>query len=172
MRTVRSSDRILRGCTWSRGVYLPGGGGSTCPGTALPVNRMADRCKNITLATSLRTVKMKTWSSLLVETFSQINVFFKDVSRSVNEPHPVGCFQLPTVNVSLSFKSFVHLMLKHSKSAVTIELKWHLAGADSGFSGVAPTKRHGPLGPPWIHYWVPTYYLGKFSWKLHQNEEN
>ena len=49
------------GCTWSRGVYLPGGvpgprGEGICPGT-LPVNRMTDRCKNITFATSLRTVK-------------------------------------------------------------------------------------------------------------------
>ena len=48
-------------CTWSRGVYLPGGvpgprGEGICQGT-LPVNRMTDRCKNITFATSLRTVK-------------------------------------------------------------------------------------------------------------------
>ena len=34
------------GCTWSGGVYLVGG--CTCPGTP-PVNRMTDRCKNITL---------------------------------------------------------------------------------------------------------------------------
>ena len=48
------------GCTWSRGVYLVSGGvpglrgvylvpGGTCPGTPLPMNRMTDRCKNITL---------------------------------------------------------------------------------------------------------------------------
>ena len=46
-------------CTWSWGVYLiwgvylvPGGvpgPGGTCPGTSPPVNRMANRCKNITL---------------------------------------------------------------------------------------------------------------------------
>ena len=40
-----------------RGVYLDPGG--TCPGTSPPVNRMTDRCKNITLPqTSFRTVTM------------------------------------------------------------------------------------------------------------------
>ena len=37
----------------ARGVYLPRGGGCTCqgvscPGTPPPMNRMTDRCKNIT----------------------------------------------------------------------------------------------------------------------------
>ena len=72
-----------RGCTWSCGgvpgpvgVYLvPGGtwscGGCTCPGgctwsggstyagTPPPLERMTDTCKNITFATSLRTVKSR-----------------------------------------------------------------------------------------------------------------
>ena len=49
----------LGGCTWSggvptQGVYLVTG----VPAQVLPpVNRMTDRCKNITFATSLRTVK-------------------------------------------------------------------------------------------------------------------
>ena len=46
----------LGGCTWSRGVYLVWGG---VPGQVLPppVNRMTNRCKNITLAkTSFRLV--------------------------------------------------------------------------------------------------------------------
>ena len=38
-----------RGCTWSRGVYLVGGGG-TWPGTPSPVDRMTYTCKNITFA--------------------------------------------------------------------------------------------------------------------------
>ena len=61
------------GCTWSQGVYLvwgvylvtggctkhpgvylvlggvPGPGGTICPGIPPPVNRMTNRCKNITL---------------------------------------------------------------------------------------------------------------------------
>ena len=37
------------GCTLSPGVYLVLGLEDTCPGTPLPVNRMTDRCQNITL---------------------------------------------------------------------------------------------------------------------------
>ena len=57
---------VGEGCTWSGGVrglggipgpggvpglgvYLPGGWGGTCPGTPPPVNRMTNRCKNISL---------------------------------------------------------------------------------------------------------------------------
>ena len=65
---------LPRGCTWSRGVYLPGGylsGGVPGPGGVPawgsggylprysplpPVNRMTDRCKNITFATLLQMV--------------------------------------------------------------------------------------------------------------------
>ena len=50
------------GCTWSQGLYLFPGGvpgpGGTCPGT-LPPRGQTDTCKNITLATSLRTVKIQ-----------------------------------------------------------------------------------------------------------------
>ena len=49
------------GSTWSQGVYLARGGTWShggVPGQVLtPVNRITDRCKNITFATSLRTVK-------------------------------------------------------------------------------------------------------------------
>ena len=46
-------------CTWSRGGGVPGPGGGGAPGQVLPppVNRMTNRCKNITLAkTSFRPV--------------------------------------------------------------------------------------------------------------------
>ena len=49
---------VLGGCTWSRGVYLVGctwsGGG--VPGQVLPPCGQTHACKNITFATSLRTV--------------------------------------------------------------------------------------------------------------------
>ena len=68
---VRGPGRVpgLGGCTWSGGVYLVwgvylvrGGGtwsreGCTWSGTPPPVNRMTNKCKNITLAkTSFRPV--------------------------------------------------------------------------------------------------------------------
>ena len=50
-------------CAWSKGVSAPGGvpgpGGGGIPACIeadSPVDRMTDRCKNITFATSLRTV--------------------------------------------------------------------------------------------------------------------
>ena len=49
-------------CTWSQRVYLVRGGGGTCPGNPPPVNRMTDRCKNITLPqTSFAGGKNVTW---------------------------------------------------------------------------------------------------------------
>ena len=76
MHTVRNSSRLLRGGAWSQGGLVLGGsgpGGCLVPGGACswgvwypsmhcgrpPVNRMTDRCKNITFATSLRTVKIR-----------------------------------------------------------------------------------------------------------------
>ena len=51
------------GCTWPQGGYLPRGdvpGPGGVPTQVLPpVNRMTDRCKNISFATSLRTVIIK-----------------------------------------------------------------------------------------------------------------
>ena len=57
MRTARAltigwGGVPARGGIPAWGVYLPGGlpaQGCTCPGTPPPVNRMTDRCKNITL---------------------------------------------------------------------------------------------------------------------------
>ena len=74
MRTVCSGSHLTGGClvpggVCSRGVPGPGevprpGGGlvqgsgiPACTEVDPPVNRMTDRCKNITFATSLRTVK-------------------------------------------------------------------------------------------------------------------
>ena len=42
-----------------RGVTGPGGGIPACTEADPPVDRMTDRCKNITFATLLRTVIMK-----------------------------------------------------------------------------------------------------------------
>ena len=66
MRTVRNSSGLLAGGgAWSvggggvsalEGCLVLGGGIPACTETDPPVNRMTDRCKNITLATSLRTV--------------------------------------------------------------------------------------------------------------------
>ena len=76
MRTIRNSSRLLGGCLVLGGVPAPGGvpgpggcllrGGDWCWGVVSqhalrqtpPVNRMTDRCKNITFATSLRTVNI------------------------------------------------------------------------------------------------------------------
>ena len=57
--------------------------------------------------------------SLLIKAFSHDKVFLKDVSRSVDEPKPVGRFHVPSVNVSLSFESVVYLMFKQSVSVST-----------------------------------------------------
>ena len=76
MRTVRNSSRLLPegsapggegvsalgrlwGAVCSRGVCSQGVGGGipACTEADPPVNRMTNRCKNITFATSLRTVK-------------------------------------------------------------------------------------------------------------------
>ena len=67
MRTVCNSSRLLEGVSapgrgaWSGGVcsggcLVPGGGITACTEADPPVNRMTDTCKNITFATSLRTV--------------------------------------------------------------------------------------------------------------------
>ena len=70
MRTVRNSSRLRgvylvpAGDVWGaggvpgpgEGVYLVGGG--TCPGTPTPPCGQTHTCKNITFATSLRTVKI------------------------------------------------------------------------------------------------------------------
>ena len=85
MRTVRNSSHLLRGrgvpgpggCAWSGGLGVPGprgcllGGGAWSRGVSAggvvsqhalrqtpPLNRMTNRCKNITFATSLRTVNI------------------------------------------------------------------------------------------------------------------
>ena len=50
-RGVPAQGVYLPGGYLPRGLYLPGGCtcmGGTCPGTLPPVNRMTDRCKNIT----------------------------------------------------------------------------------------------------------------------------
>ena len=61
------------------GVLHPAGGGSPCQ--TPPVNRMTDRCKNITLAkTSFRPVIICTWSFLLQGEIWQALVGYK-VSR-------------------------------------------------------------------------------------------
>ena len=46
------------GCTWSRG-GAPGPGGGGAPGQALPPCGQTHACKNITFATSLRTVMIR-----------------------------------------------------------------------------------------------------------------
>ena len=63
MRTVRSSSRLCSGgvhgpggCMVSLGCMVPRGGVYPCTEADPPVNRMTDRCKNITFATLLRTV--------------------------------------------------------------------------------------------------------------------
>ena len=88
---------LLKGGVYSRGCLLPGGvcsGGSawrvSAPGVCLllgggipacteadtpPVNRMTDRCKNITLATSLRPVKKVNSRLISVDRFLTVNVY-------------------------------------------------------------------------------------------------
>ena len=79
---------LVRGCTWSWGVYLVLGGAPGTRGVYLvrgctwlgvpaqvlpPVNRMTDRCKNITFATSLRTVIISTHISTYVQGYNVIS---------------------------------------------------------------------------------------------------
>ena len=59
MRTVRSGSRLRGGedCVFSGGGCAGGIPSCTEADPPPPVNRMTDRCKNMTIATSLRTVK-------------------------------------------------------------------------------------------------------------------
>ena len=60
---------LVRGGTWSGGGCVPGPGGGCVPGQVLPtpVNRMTDRCKNITLAkTSFRPVMINYYDNIPV----------------------------------------------------------------------------------------------------------
>ena len=50
---------VLGGCTWSGASNVPGLGG--VPGQVLPPCGQTHTCKNITFATSLRTVKIHRW---------------------------------------------------------------------------------------------------------------
>ena len=88
MCTVRSSSCLLggdwsrgsaQGVAWSRDVYLAGGWGIpelTEPDT--PVNRMTDRCKNITFATLLRMV-------ISEETLPTVNKLKKEKRASLGK---------------------------------------------------------------------------------------
>ena len=96
MHTVRNSSHhggctCSGGCTWSWGVYLPGGvpgplectypGGVPARGVYLvpgvpalvlpPMNRMTDRCKNTRFATLLRTSRLPTVGVVVTATRCQ-----------------------------------------------------------------------------------------------------
>ena len=80
MRTVRNSRGVLDpgGCLLPQGFLLPqgclllGGGIPACTEADPPIDRMTDRCKNITFATSFRTVI----------TFQRLTTYITVVTRS------------------------------------------------------------------------------------------
>ena len=108
-------------CTWSQGVYLvlggvPGPGGCTwsqggvpglggCLGT--PPCGQTDRCKNITFATSLRTVKSDKHEELFCFHFHWVWIDPEFKTGASVAPQRIFILKINFENTNVNFKSFL-----------------------------------------------------------------
>ena len=103
------------GCTWSRG-YLPR--------YSPPVNRMTDRCKNITFATSLRTVTNYPFTRRISIC---VNI---SVKARLHVPSPCPCLSLSKFNIIVPVVMDFLLHRLGSESILSVSVNLTVTGAE------------------------------------------